>query len=247
MLHWSTNIAALFALPSFASFLCLVTDRTSDRRTIFLDRSHCDSCQATLAVVDLIPVVSYLGLRRHCRHCGAQIPKRYFVTELVALLLGTLTLVVIGFEKFVFSLPLTCLLLALSYVDLKSRRLPNGLTFSLGALGLLIAPLVGGPLIGHILGAGLGLLVGLSIAGVYRGLRGQDGLGGGDVKFLAAAGAWVGLDHVFVVLLLSSVGALLFALATGRVSRNAALPFGPYIAAATWSVWCWKIALEGGA
>jgi leader peptidase (prepilin peptidase)/N-methyltransferase len=224
----------------------LVTDRTSDQKTIFLDRSRCNSCQATLSVGDLIPVVSYIALLGRCRRCGAQIPKRYFVTELAALLLGTLTLVLIGFEKFVVSLPLACLLLALAYVDLKSRRLPNALTCSLGILGLVIPPLIGEPLINHILGAGLALLVGLTIASAYRTARGEDGLGGGDVKLLAAAGAWVGIDQVFVVLLLSSVSALLFALATGRVSKNAALPFGPFIAAATWSIWCWKIALEGG-
>lgn len=75
----------------------------------------------------------------------------------------------------------------------------------------------------------------------YRYLRGQDGLGFGDVKFLAAGALWVGLDGLAGVLVIAVASALagLFVLrATGvNLTRTHAMSFGPHLAAAIWIVW----------
>jgi len=47
----------------------------------------------------------------------------------------------------------------------------------------------------------------------YRRLRGQDGLGRGDAKLLAAGGAWCGWSGLPLIVLISSALALIAAVA----------------------------------
>jgi len=90
-------------------------------------------------------------------------------------------------------------------------------------------------------GAALGYLFLAGVAWAYRRLRGREGLGLGDAKLFAAAGAWVGAFALPSVLLGAAVSALAAAavmVLCGRsLSRSSALPFGPFLAAATWAVW----------
>ena len=76
---------------------------------------------------------------------------------------------------------------------------------------------------------------------MYRALRGREGLGQGDAKLLAASGAWVGASAVPQVILGAAASALLVAaclrLAGMRLAAHSALPFGPFLALATWLIW----------
>ncbi|MBN0343703.1 prepilin peptidase, partial [Pseudomonas aeruginosa] len=88
----------------------------------------------------------------------------------------------------------------------------------------------------------------LSLAAIYwlyRGIRGYEGLGYGDIKYLAALGAWHGWrllpQLVLVASLLAGIawaGAGLYASCGGRSKwrRSNPLPFGPFLAAA--GFWC---------
>ena len=93
--------------------------------------------------------------------------------------------------------------------DLRSRRIPNLLTFSAAALGIAVASWTGGT---HgAMTSSAGWLAGLAIFFVPFALR---GLGGGDVKLLAAFGAWVGPTDVIWVALYAGVAGGLLAVAT---------------------------------
>jgi len=134
------------------------------------------------------------------------------------------------------ALALTLVLAALMLFDLRRGRLPDWLTLPLAAAGLLhawrgdaLAPAAAGCAAGFILFAGLGLC--------YRRLRGRDGLGGGDVKLAAAAGAWVGWQGLPSVVLLAAAAALALALARGRARPGERVPFGAYLAPAILLVW----------
>ena len=70
---------------------------------------------------------------------------------------------------------------------------------------------------------------------IYKLWRGIEGMGWGDVKYLAAIGSVVGLRGVVGVLVIAaSVGALfgLGLIVTGRGSGKTALPFGTFLALA---------------
>jgi leader peptidase (prepilin peptidase)/N-methyltransferase len=132
------------------------------------------------------------------------------------------------------------ILLALSWFDYERGRLPDALTIPLGCAGLGVAALSGSAFSDHLLGAVLGLALPAVIALAYRQMRKREGLGSGDVKMLGAIGAWVGWQGLPVVLLLASLGALAFCLTRGKINTSHTVRFGPFIAAAAWTIWLWR-------
>ncbi len=96
-------------------------------------------------------------------------------------------------------------------------------------------------LLDRTLGAIFGYLALRAIAALYRSLRQREGLGQGDAKLLGAAGAWVGATALPQVILLAALAALVAAgalrLGGVRLQLHSALPFGPFLALATWIIW----------
>ena len=64
-----------------ASFLGLVIDRFPEK-SIIQPASHCDSCQARLRLLDLIPILSQVFNHFRCRYCKAPYPFWYALFEL---------------------------------------------------------------------------------------------------------------------------------------------------------------------
>lgn len=132
-------------------------------------------------------------------------------------------------------------LIVLATVDFIAMRLPDAITLPLIGLGLLVAarspePLLFDRAIGAVAGyatfAGLGLL--------YHRLRGRHGLGLGDAKLAAAAGAWLGWAPLPVFILLACLGGIGWAglrMIGSRDSLHAPLPFGVPLAGAFWLMW----------
>ncbi len=152
-----------------------------------------------------------------------------------------------GSERFygrstIMSAGLALVLLVLAWIDLDRFLLPDVLTLPLIASGLLYAALFGSGLWSGLAGAivGYGLVAGLAY--FWRVRLGREGIGLGDAKLLAAGGAWAGLFALPVTLLIASGSALLvvavMAVLGKTVDRQLALPFGPMLALAIWTVWC---------
>lgn len=127
----------------------------------------------------------------------------------------------------------------LSWIDIRSLRLPDVLTLPLLAAGLIQSWLLSGEVIHAIIGAGAGYLVFVLVETGFRALRGKEGLGRGDAKLLAAGGAWCGwMGLPWIVLIASSSGLVIagvMALILRRVPGM--LPFGPFLALGIASVW----------
>jgi len=127
-------------------------------------------------------------------------------------------------------------------VDLDRFILPDVLTLGLVVAGLVIALRDG--LLGaqpYLIGAAAGYLSLAAVAGIYRRLRGRNGLGMGDAKLLAAAGAWLGWTALPFVLLIASLVCLVLiggqAILRRQPILSGAIPFGPHLAGAIWIVW----------
>ncbi|MFZ4379521.1 MAG: prepilin peptidase [Polynucleobacter sp.] len=131
---------------------------------------------------------------------------------------------------------LILILLYLSYVDLRSFRLPDFITLPLIIAGLLfnflspssfvdITDSMAGALIGY---GSLWLLNCL-----YRLVKRQDGIGMGDAKLLAALGAWLGWAALPSILLIASIsgfiGGMIY-LKWRQQSSHHPFPFGPFLA-----------------
>jgi len=140
---------------------------------------------------------------------------------------------------------LTCLLgwalIALAAVDFAVMRLPDLITLPLVILGLLIAAISPGyPLLDHAIGAATGYAVFAGLGLLYHRLRGRHGLGLGDAKLAAAAGAWLGWAALPVFILLACLGGIAWAglrMIGSRDSLHAPLPFGVPLAGAFWLMW----------
>jgi leader peptidase (prepilin peptidase)/N-methyltransferase len=199
--------------------------------------SSCPACSTPIQWFDNIPLLSWAILRGRCRHCRESISIRYPLVELTAGLLAVAAvarwgLSVTGLEVLIFA----WVSLALGLIDFDYQILPNVLTYPSIVFGLLFS-LLGGytwwldALVGTLVGALLPTLVII----VYKLWRGIEGMGWGDVKYLAAIGAVVGLRGVVGVLVVASImGALvgLALIASGRGSGKTALPFGTFLALA---------------
>ena len=132
-------------------------------------------------------------------------------------------------------------LLLLSYIDLRTGLLPDLLTLPLGLAGFGVSVYSGNWIPSAIGGvAGYALIAGL--AAFWRSQRGYEGIGLGDAKLLAAAGFWVGVFALPVILLVASILGLVIALIMAKATRsddiNVAIPFGPFLALGTWAAWC---------
>ena len=124
----------------------------------------------------------------------------------------------------------------LTWTDIRFGIIPNWLNALLAVLGLARAFAMDGAS-GAVTGAIAGVAIGAALLLLRRGYfawRGVQGLGLGDVKFLAAAGIWTGLADFPLLLLIGTLAALLVAGVlhlTGRaVTARTAIPFGPSLA-----------------
>jgi leader peptidase (prepilin peptidase) / N-methyltransferase len=217
---------------------------------IVVERSHCPHCKHQLAWFENIPVFSWLALRGRCRSCHAPISLQYPAVELLVALLMVASVWRFGFGWQGFgAILLSCFLVALSGIDLRTQLLPDQLTLPLLWLGLIASiDALYMPAKQAMVGAVVGYLSLWSVWWLFKQLTGKEGMGHGDFKLLAALGAWVGLKGILPTILLSSlVGAIIGSIwlaAKGR-DRATPIPFGPYLAAAGWIVFFWGDELIG--
>jgi leader peptidase (prepilin peptidase)/N-methyltransferase len=232
----------LAAAPFIGSFIGVVIRRLPEGAPLGWARSRCEHCGTVLAPRDLVPLVSWLVARGRCRHCGQRLGWFYPGVEASVFALALVSLSLHRGAAAWLDFLLGCWLLALGWIDLRRWLLPDALTLPLILVGFLAAWLVGpATLLDSALGAGCGYLGLRAVAAIFRRARGLEGIGGGDMKLLGAAGAWVGLSGLPSVLLGAAGAALLvaggLALAGIRLDRHTALPFGPFLGLAIWLVW----------
>ena len=135
-----------------------------------------------------------------------------------------------------FFTPLCLLCGALALIDIRRGIIPDGLNVSIAGLGLTKAIVTGGATAG-IESVCEGVAIGAAfwlLRRLYFMLRKVQGLGLGDVKFLAAAGPWIGIAGIPMLLMIAALTALVAAgglqLAGQDMTRQTSLPFGPFLA-----------------
>lgn len=132
---------------------------------------------------------------------------------------------------------MTFVLARLSWIDLRTFRLPDVYTLPLILAGLILATEDKGiGLPASLLGCLLGFALFWAVGQYYFWRTGQEGLGLGDAKLFAASGAWLGPAALPYVLLIAALGGLVFL----RMRKNAVrreIAFGPWLALGFWLVW----------
>ncbi len=210
------------------SFLNVCITRIPEELSIVLPGSRCPRCSTPIKAYDNVPVFAWLWLRGKCRACGAPISAMYPLVELLTGLLFVACYLEFGISqatvKWLFFI---CLIIILTVTDLRVRLLPDLITWPGFAAGLLFSAFVppndgtafllslrlfhGLPperfmgVIEALLGAAFGSLMLWGAAAVYKLVRGREGMGMGDVKMMAMAGAFLGVRNAFLMILLGTL------------------------------------------
>jgi len=237
--HW---VFLLLAAPCVGSFLGLVASRLPEGRPILVSRSRCPHCDQVLSWRDLIPVLSWLVQLGACRACGHRLSWRYPAIELAALGIAIWSLAVTPGLLAWATAGLGWSLLTLALIDMRHLILPDEITLPLIPAGLAVTwALDSDRLPHHAAGAAAGFVFVVVLRWAYARVRGREGIGLGDAKLLAAAGAWVSWHGLSGIVLIAAAMALaghvICSVLFQRRELTNEIPFGPYLAAGLWLTW----------
>ena len=211
------------------SFLSLCIDRLPRGQSIISPPSRCDGCQRRLGVLELVPIVSYLALRGRCRHCGARVPLRVLIVEiLTAVAFGLLWLWLAPGLRLLLATLYVSFLIVVAFIDLEHRLVLNRLVYPAIVMAFPSSLLYGLTVQDSLLGGAAGFGAMFALYALTRG-----GIGAGDVKLATFVGLAAGFPEVVVALFVaSSFGGVVATvlLLTGLKGRRDPIPYAPFIA-----------------
>jgi leader peptidase (prepilin peptidase) / N-methyltransferase len=231
------------------SFLNVCIYRLPREESIINPSSHCPECKAPIRWHDNIPVLSYIFLKGKCRFCKFPISPRYITVEILTAVLLLLAYIMfgVGLKFFIYS-TLFCALIIAAFVDFKYQIIPDEVTYTGMILGLafsLFYPSLQGASVWYmgLLNSASGLLAG-GVSIYLTGVVGQmifkkEAMGGGDVKLMAAIGAFLGFKYVLLVFFMAPFFGSVVGIIMKLKYKIEVIPYGPYLSLATVIVALW--------
>ncbi len=187
--------------------------------------SFCPACGHRLSWKDNIPIISYIVLGGKCRYCGAKIPLRYLLIEV----LNTFAYV---FATYLTKDPVILIslfgvfstLIAISFMDLEYMGIHDSLNVSLLIFSFLFAWRIHSIVIG-LISAGIGAGIFLAFSLLKR------GMGMGDVLMIGAGSVSLDFFTLDIAIIIAAVGGLIYSLLAYRgLKLGKTIPFGPFLA-----------------
>ncbi len=185
------------------------------------------NCGYTLAWYDLIPLFSWIALGGKCRKCKTRISVQY---PLIEALNGVLYVLIFLIKGLTIETLLDCLcfsaLIALSMIDLRTYEIPVGFNVFIAILGLIRLATDYRNWSLYVIGA-------ICISGflylIFVATRGR-GIGGGDIKLMAACGLLLGWKQIILAFFLGCIIGSVIHLIRMKVSGEGhVLAMGPYL------------------
>lgn len=212
---------------SIGSFLNVVIYRLPRGKSLSNPpKSFCPRCNHSLALPDLMPLLSWLLSKGRCRYCDEPVAPRYFLVELIN---GSLWAVIWyrffceGWDptRAIFYAAVAACLVAIIFIDWELYIIPDELNATLFFFGLgyhvlsnSIMVAVWGALLGW------GLLWGIAFLG--RVAFGKDAMGHGDIKMMRGVGALLGPLLLGASVALAVVAGLVIGVAVLALAKKAA-------------------------
>jgi leader peptidase (prepilin peptidase)/N-methyltransferase len=216
------------------------------KSSVRTDRSRCLHCEHPLAWYDLLPLVSWIGLRGKCRYCRAKIGWFEPLMEIGLALFFVVSYLawpvpldsVMDAFSFILWLIAGILLIILFAYDLKWFLLPDVIVFPLIAVGVIMT----GAKVAtasNVTGLLIDVAVSVTIlSGLYYVLhkvsKGQW-IGFGDVKLGLGLGLLLADWHLAFIALFAAnlLGCLIVipGMLAGKLTRTSRVPFGPLLIA----------------
>jgi len=246
------NIAVFIFGSIVGSFLNVCIYRMPQGESIVWPRSHCPHCKKKIPGYDNIPFLSHLLLKGRCRFCKQKISLRYLLVELLTALAFLFTYRYFGlsYDFFFYALFISGLIIA-TFVDIKHRIIPDEISVGGLIIGFILSSVKGvslkpfsvnfGPalnsLLGIIIGGGIIYLTGFIFDLVYFKLlkkppiQGEtESMGGGDVKFLAMIGAFLGWQRALLTFFIAPLFGAAIGVVNLAVKKDHTIPYGPFLA-----------------
>ena len=223
-------VSAFFFLLGIVvvSFLNVCIARIPEGLSIVAPGSRCPRCETPIKPYDNVPLFGWLWLGGKCRSCGNPISPMYPIIELLTGLLFVGCYLEFGVTQTTVKwLFFTCLIVILTVTDIRVRLLPDLVNWPGFVAGLFFSTLVPSDdgmalwlsstffhvappraalgFLDALLGAAFGSLLLWGAAAMYKLVRGREGMGLGDVKMMAMAGAFLGLRGAFLMILLGTL------------------------------------------
>ena len=213
---------------SIGSFLNVCIYRIPKKEDIVFERSHCMSCGNVLKWYELIPLFSFLVQGGKCRNCKTKLSVQYPLIELLNGLIYVWIFMAKGFqpESILFCICASGLIV-ISVIDWRTYEIPFGCNIIIGILGIVRVFLNLAHWYDYVIGffavSGLFLII-------YWITKGR-GIGGGDIKLMAAAGLLLGWQNILLSLMIGSIAGSVIHLALMKIQgKDRVLAFGPYLA-----------------
>jgi len=218
------------------SFLNCVIFRLEKGESFLRGRSHCPHCKHLLAWYDLIPVLSFIILRRQCRYCKKPISWQYPVVELITgilfilpLFLSPLHYSVVSYLGLLFYFLIISFLIIIFIYDLKHFIILDKVLFPAIIISFLYLTVNSQlSIINYSLSALGAFAFFLSIYLISKG----KWLGFGDVKLVILLGLLLGWPKILLSLFLSfviggmiGIGLIVFS----KQKLKSEVPFAPFL------------------
>ncbi len=223
-------------------------------------RSFCPTCKTPIKTFDTIPLLSYLFLRRRCRHCKTGISVLYPCVELLTALLFLVMYYRFGVSlEGLLALVFVTLLIPIAVIDTQHYIIPNVLILTGLILGFVIVSAIAYQradvwyLLIRLIGAVAGSLVLWVIAIVGSAVLRKKAMGGGDIKLMALNGLFLGAwpEQAMVIAFSALSGAIVGTalIVSGVKSRQSPIPYGPFLSGAAvlvllWGDSLWRLYLQ---
>jgi len=217
----------------WGSFLNVLGFRLIQGIDVIVTPSFCPHCSSRIAWYDNIPVVSWLILNGSCRSCHQPISWLYpFIELLTALCLSLVVLYTPSQYWFAYGLFVSALIVTVRS-DLETMLISRVVTLYALPLGWLCSWLGWLPI--SIVESLFGSLVGYAMLWIvsrsYFLIKGQEGMGEGDLELLAFIGSFTGPLGCWAAVLIGSItGTLAGIIQIMRQGKSERIPFGPFLA-----------------
>jgi leader peptidase (prepilin peptidase) / N-methyltransferase len=233
---WTFTLVGFVFGLTVGSFANVCISRLPKKESIVFPASHCPNCNKPIHAMDNIPLISYLLLKGQCRNCKQKISIIYPAIELVTGLLMAAVFYRFGFswECLIFAIVVPALVI-ITAIDIEHQIIPDVITLPGIPLGLAAGSYLNGWL-DSVLGLALGGGMFWLLAEGYFRLRGKMGMGGGDIKYIAAAGALMGWVQVLFIIFIGALAGGIFGgigMGVKKLDFLSRIPFGPFLALAT--------------
>jgi len=234
---------------SVGSFMNVCIYRIPKGESVVTPPSHCTACGKRLKPMDLIPVFSYIFNKGKCKYCGDKISIRYPAVELLT---GIVFLLLFRRYEldiyFIFAAYIMSILIAVFFIDIDHKIIPDGLVLAGIAGGFLlfiyniffpvdifISRAWWNPLVGAVTGSGFLFAAALAGSIIYKS---DEALGMGDVKIFIPIGMFLGWRVCIVALILAILAGGIYSIAVLvlRIKKKKdIIPFGPFIVIAAFT------------